>query len=417
MSLHGKRVAVLISGSIAAYKACELLRGLQKEGAEVRVAMTRAAESFVSALTFQALSRQMVLTDHAESHSAYGHLELARWADAFVFAPASANSIAHMRAGFADSPLLASVLAFKGPVVLAPAMNTAMWENRRTQENLVELMKDPRFVLIAPQEGELADKDIGMGKLADVETIRQAVCNLFSTSPLKGKKLLLTAGPTREHWDAFRFLSNPSSGKMGVALAKEALSRGMEVSLVLGPVAEALKKTLPSNIERVDVVTAEEMCAAVLERVNGVDCFIAAAAVSDFKPAEISPEKIKKTEAPKAIALLPTVDVLAKASAQVHTCHKRPRLIGFAAQTQNLVEYATRKLREKRLDAICANDISKADLGFASEDNEIFWVTSFAKPMQVSGSKAKIAAFILEQLAQWSDADERNPAKQRDSTQ
>jgi phosphopantothenoylcysteine decarboxylase/phosphopantothenate--cysteine ligase len=402
MSLRGKKVALLISGSIAAYKACELLRRLQKEGAEVRVAMTKAAESFVSALTFESLSRQAVLTDASETDSPYKHLELARWADAFVFAPLSANSLARMRAGFADSPLLAAALAFRGPVVLAPAMNTAMWENARTQENLAGLLRESRFVMVSPQEGELADKDFGKGKLAEVEEIAQAVRALFSTSPLKDKRLLLTAGPTREPWDAFRFLSNPSSGKMGVALAVEAARRGMEVSLVLGPVAEALKKTLPSTVEVVDVVTAEEMCAAVLERVDFVDIFIATAAVSDFRPKEVHAEKIQKAAAPEAIALAPTVDILAAASAQVHKLGRRPRLIGFAAQTQNLLEYATRKLREKRLDALCANDISKAGQGFASDNNEILWLMPSAEPVRVQGSKTKIAAFILEQLAQWS---------------
>jgi len=402
MSLHGKKIAVLVSGSIAAYKACELLRCLQKEGAEVRVAMTKAAESFVSALTFEALSRQAVLTEDSETNSTYRHLELARWADAFVFAPLSANSLACMRAGFADSPLLASVLAFRGPVVLAPAMNTAMWENARTQENLEVLLREPRFVVVAPQEGELADKEWGQGKLAKVEAIVQTVGHLFSSSPLKGKKILLTAGPTREPWDTFRFLSNPSSGKMGIALALEASRLGMEVSLVLGPVAEALKNTLPSSIEIVDVVTAEDMCVAVSERVAGVDCFIATAAVSDFKPSKAHAEKITKANVPAAMALLPTVDVLATASAQVHKLPQRPFLIGFAAQTQNLVEYATRKLNEKRLDAICANDISKTGLGFASDNNEIFWITAFEKPVQVKGSKAQIATFVLEQLAQWS---------------
>ncbi|MCL2179069.1 MAG: bifunctional phosphopantothenoylcysteine decarboxylase/phosphopantothenate--cysteine ligase CoaBC [Proteobacteria bacterium] len=417
MSLQGKKVAVLVSGSIAAYKACELIRRLKKEGAEVRVAMTKAAESFVSALTFQALCGHVVLTEAAETNSAYGHLELARWADIFVFAPASANSIARMRAGFADSPLLAALLAFRGPVVVAPAMNTAMWENKRTQENLEVLFQEPRFLLISPQTGELADKDIGMGRLAGVETILQTVGGLLATSPLKGKKLLLTAGPTREYWDAFRFLSNPSTGKMGVALAREAHRRGIEVSLVLGVVAEALRKTLPSTMEVVDVVTAEEMCAAVLERVEGADCLIATAAVSDFKPAETHPQKINKTDTPKAMALLPTIDVLATASAQAHQLDKRPYLIGFAAQTQNLAEYAERKLHEKRLDAICANDISKEGVGFAADDNEILWLHACAKPLQVKGSKAKIAAFILDEWAQWENADERNSTKQRKPTQ
>ncbi|MCL2625656.1 MAG: bifunctional phosphopantothenoylcysteine decarboxylase/phosphopantothenate--cysteine ligase CoaBC [Cystobacterineae bacterium] len=417
MSLLGKKVAVLVSGSIAAYKACELIRRLQKEGASVRVAMTRTAESFVSALTFQALSGHAVLTDTSEADSVYGHLELARWADIFVFAPASANSMARIRAGFADSPLLAAVLAFRGPVVLAPAMNTAMWENKRTQENLAELLRESRFVLVPPQEGALADKDIGMGRLADIEVVLQTVVGLLATSPLKGKKLLLTAGPTREPWDAFRFLSNPSSGKMGIALAIEAYRRGMEVSLVLGVVCEALRKTLPSNIEVMDITTAEEMCTAVLERVNRVDCFIATAAVSDFRPAEVHEGKMDKAKAPKAMPLVPTIDILATASAQVYPLNKRPYLIGFAAQTQNLVEYAECKLREKRLDAICANDISKAGVGFASDDNEIFWVRACAKPLQVKGSKAKIAAFILDELAQWGEADERNSAGQKNPSQ
>ncbi|HSP77049.1 MAG TPA: bifunctional phosphopantothenoylcysteine decarboxylase/phosphopantothenate--cysteine ligase CoaBC, partial [Myxococcaceae bacterium] len=237
-ALQGRKVVVGVGGGIAAYKACELVRELGRAGAQVRVAMTEAARQFVTPLTFQALSGHPVLTDYFDpaQEGNFGHLDLARWAELYVVAPATADLLARMRAGMGGDAVTTSLLAFRGPVLLAPAMNVAMWENRRTQENVAELLKEARFRQVGPGAGELACGDVGSGRLAEVGEIVAAAARCFGEGPLAGRRVLITAGPTREYLDPVRFISNPSTGKMGLALAEEARRLGARVTVVLGPV-------------------------------------------------------------------------------------------------------------------------------------------------------------------------------------
>src|SRR5919198_1983142 len=264
-ALRGRRIAIGVGGGIAAYKACELAGELMRAGAEVRVAMTPAATQFVSALTFQNLSHQPVLTDYFDpsQEALFGHLRLARWAELYVVAPATADLIARIRAGMANDAVTTSVLAFTGPVLLAPAMNVAMWMNSRTQENVWALGDEERYHLVGPASGELADGDVGPGRLAEIPAIVDAACVLLARDrDLTGRRVLITAGPTREFLDPVRFLSNPSTGKMGLALAREARLRGAEVTVVLGPTP--LRPQDQDGLTVVDVVSAEDMAREVL---------------------------------------------------------------------------------------------------------------------------------------------------------
>lgn len=395
--LRGRRIAVGVGGGIAAYKAGDLVRELRRAGAEVRVAMTPAAQEFVTALLMQGLSGHAVLTDYFDTaqEARFGHLDLARWADAFVVAPATADLIARLRAGIANDAVTTSLLAFRGPVLLAPAMNTAMWDNARTQENVKALLGETRYRTVGPGSGLLADGDVGAGRLAELGELVDAVAALGGLGPLVGKRVLITAGPTREALDPVRFLSNPSTGKMGLALAAEARARGAEVTVVLGPVAEPLKDA----VTVVDVTTAEEMANAVLARVGEADLFIATAAVSDFRPAKVEAQKVKKEAASSTLALVRTRDVLHEASALVHGAARRPVLVGFAAETERVLEHARAKLERKRLDFIVANDVSQAGAGFGVDTNAVTIVPASGAPVEASGTKRAVAARILDVVA------------------
>lgn len=397
-ALKGRRVAVGVGGGIAAYKACELVRELGRAGAEVRVAMTEAAKQFVTPLTFQALSGHPVLTDYFDpaQEGNFGHLDLARWAEAYVVAPATADLLARMRAGMAGDAVTTSLLAFRGPVVVAPAMNVAMWDNPLTQENVAALLKHPRFTQVGPGAGLLACGDVGEGRLAEVPAIVMAVAARFGAGPLAGRRVLLTAGPTREFLDPVRFISNPSTGKMGLALAHAARSLGAEVTVVLGPVGPVDR----AGLEVVDVVSAEDMAREVLSRVGGVDAFIATAAVSDWRPETRAPQKVKKGEAgaPETLRLVRTPDVLAEASRKVAGQAKRPVLVGFAAETERVLEHAREKLERKGLDAIVANDVTAPGAGFGTDTNRVTVLTRAGVPRELQGSKLEVARGILELL-------------------
>lgn len=388
-ALRGKKVALGVGGGIAAYKACELVRELARAGAEVRVAMTRAAQRFVGPLTFQNLSGHAVLTDLMDPAQdlTFGHIELARWADLFVLAPATADLIARLRAGMADDAVTTTLMAYRGPVLIAPAMNTAMFENRITQENLRALVSEPRFRVVGPGAGLLACGEIGAGRLSEVGEIADAAAAMFGPGPLTGKKVLITAGPTREFLDPVRFLSNPSTGKMGIAIAEAARARGAEVTLVLGPVTERK----PVGVEVVDVVSADEMAREVLARIDGADYFVASAAVSDWRPAKRAPQKVKKGEGDEQVVLVRTPDVLAEASARVQGRAKRPVLIGFAAETERVVENAKEKLARKQLDFIVANDVSQAGAGFAVDTNRVQVLGKDGSSQAIAGSKREVA--------------------------
>jgi phosphopantothenoylcysteine decarboxylase/phosphopantothenate--cysteine ligase len=397
-ALKGRRVVVGVGGGIAAYKACELARELGRAGAEVRVAMTEAARQFVTPLTFQALTGHPVLTDYFDpaQEGNFGHLDLARWAEAYVVAPATADLLARLRAGMANDAVTTSLLAFRGPVVLAPAMNVAMWDNPMTQENVAALLAHPRFSQVGPGAGLLACGDVGEGRLADVPAIVQAVAARFGAGPLAGRKVLLTAGPTREFLDPVRFISNPSTGKMGLALAHAARSLGAEVTVVLGPVGAVER----GGLNVVDVVSAEDMAREVLARVDAVDAFIATAAVSDWRPETRAPQKVKKgtSATPESLRLVRTPDVLAEASRKVAGSARRPLLVGFAAETERVLEHAREKLERKGLDAIVANDVTAPGAGFGTDTNRVTVLTRTGIQQDLHGSKHEVARAILELL-------------------
>ncbi|MDC0708091.1 bifunctional phosphopantothenoylcysteine decarboxylase/phosphopantothenate--cysteine ligase CoaBC [Stigmatella sp. ncwal1] len=395
-SLQGRRVIVGVGGGIAAYKACELVRELGRAGAQVRVAMTAAAQQFVTPLTFQALSGHAVLTDYFDpsQEGNFGHLDLARWAELFMVVPATADLLAKVRVGMAGDAVTTSLLAFRGPVVLAPAMNVAMWDNRKTQENVEALLSDPRFSMVGPGAGLLACGDVGEGRLAPVPDIVAAAAARFGQGPLAGKRVLLTAGPTREFLDPVRFISNPSTGKMGLALAEAARRMGAQVTVVLGPVG-AVDRT---GLEVVDVVSAEEMAREVLARVREADWFIASAAVSDWRPETRASQKVKKGETPEVLKLVRTPDVLAEASRLVAGSSRRPVLVGFAAETERVLEHARDKLERKGLDAIVANDVTVAGAGFGTETNQVTVLTRAGARKDLAGTKREVAQGILELL-------------------
>jgi len=382
--LEGRRIAVCVGGGIAAYKACDLVRELLRKGAEVRVAMTEAAQRFVTPLTLQSLSGQRVLTDSFDvgPEEPFGHLHLSRWAEAFVVAPATADLLARLRAGMANDAVTTTLLAFPGPIVLAPAMNTAMWDNPVTQANLGALLAQPRIRTVGPGVGLLADGDVGAGRLADLGLLVEAIRGVFTSGSLAGKRVLITAGPTREAIDPVRFISNPSTGKMGLAVAAEARRLGAEVTVVLGPVSEA----------PVSGVTIVPVLAAVLERVDGADVFVASAAVSDFRPQVVSSVKVKKGEVPLELALERTPDVLLSASTRVHGRSRRPRLVGFAAETHDVLAYAKGKLDAKRLDFVVANDVSAPGAGFGSETNVVTVIGADGSQTALGGTKREVAA-------------------------
>jgi len=400
--LSGRRIAVGVGGGIAAYKACELVRVLRKARAEVRVAMTPGAQAFVTPLTFQSLSGHPVLTENFDpaSEAGFGHLALARWAELFVIAPATADLLARIRAGMANDAVTTPLLAYAGPVLLAPAMNVGMWNNALTSANVAALVADKRYRLVGPDSGSLADGDFGPGRVAPVEEMADVCAELLAQGSLSGRTVLVTAGPTREFLDPVRFLSNPSTGKMGLAVAHAARRRGARVTVVLGPSAG----TDTAGLEVLKVVTADEMRDAVLSRVASVDFFVAAAAVSDWRPVERSPQKRKKGRAPEleSVRLERTPDVLAEAAEAVRGAARRPVLVGFAAETERLVENASAKLLRKGLDAIVANDVGGEGAGFGLDTNVVTVLTRSGERVELSGTKLEVADglwdFVLASL-------------------
>ena len=366
MPLEGSHILLGVSGGIASYKSCDLVRALKKAKADVKVVMTRHATEFVAPLTFETLSGNRVRVDEfsAENFST-AHIEDARWADVLVVAPATANTLAKLAHGIADDMLGTIYLAFQGPVVLAPAMNTVMLEHPATKANLETLGRQNRHI-IPPRSSDLACGEVGPGAMATLEDMMKAIqYSLGGTQDLEGVRVLVTGGPTREHIDPVRFLSNPSSGKMGLALAEEARKRGAQVTFVHGPLGAAFSR----DIEAIPVTSVVEMHARVMERVGDCQVLISAAAPGDFIPEEKQPQKIKKDGATTmTLKLKRAPDILADAAK-----HRRPGqvLVGFAAESENLLENARKKLKEKDLDIIVANDISTPHWGFASDMNKV----------------------------------------------
>lgn len=366
--LNGKRIVLGVTGGIAAYKSAELTRLLRETGAEVRVAMTPAACAFVAPLTFQALSGHPVGLNLLETPegAAMEHIDLARWADAVLVAPATADFLARLRLGMADSLLAALCLATQAPLVVAPAMNQAMWRHPATQDNLA-VLRERGVHVFGPDEGAQACGDVGPGRMLEPAGLRDALAALWQDGPLAGYRVLVSAGPTREAIDPVRFLSNRSSGKMGFAVAEAVRAAGGRVTLVAGPTALAP----PKVDELVRVESAAEMTEAVLSRAAAHDIFIAAAAVADYAPDCVAPAKIKKGANAMVLALHRTPDILAALT----SLPKRPFTVGFAAETDDLEHYAREKLRAKRLDMIAANWVGREKGGFEGDENalEVFW--------------------------------------------
>jgi phosphopantothenoylcysteine decarboxylase/phosphopantothenate--cysteine ligase len=392
MDFRNRTVVLCVGGGIAAYKACEVARLVVKGGGRVRVAMTPAATRFVAPLTFQALSGAPVLVDLLDpaAESTYGHLALARMADLVVVAPATADLVARLRAGMADDAVTTTVLAATCPVLVAPAMNTRMWRHPATQENLA-VLRARGVHLVGPASGELADGDVGEGRLADPEDVAAAAARILGRRDLVARRVVVTAGPTREPIDPVRFISNPSSGKMGYALAQVAARRGAEVVLVSGPTSLAD----PEGVRVVRVTTAEEMAKAVEAEVEGMDLFIGAAAVSDYRPATAALQKIKKTPADETLALTRTPDILAGLAARFTGSAGAPVLVGFAAETEEVISRAREKLKRKGCDLVVANKDGVPGAGFWSDTNRVAHVTA-DELAEIEGPKDKVAEAILD---------------------
>jgi phosphopantothenoylcysteine decarboxylase/phosphopantothenate--cysteine ligase len=392
MIFQNRTVVLGVGGGIAAYKACELARLVVKGRGTVRVAMTPAATRFVQPLTFQAISGAPVLVDLLDpsAEQSYGHLALARLADLVVIAPATADLLARIRAGMADDAVTTTVLAATCPVLLAPAMNTRMWRNAATQENLAALRARGMNV-VGPGAGELADGDVGEGRLAEPEEIALAASRLLGNLDLAGRRVLVTAGPTREPIDPVRFISNPSSGKMGYAIARVAARRGADVTLVSGPTE--LEDPLGTKVIRVE--TAEQMARAVEADANAIDLFVAAAAVSDYRPQSVSPRKIKKGAGEETLVLARTPDILASLGTRFAGAKDGPVLVGFAAETEEVIARAREKLKGKHCDLVVANKVGSPGAGFGGDTNRVALVST-TELAEIEGPKEKIAEAILD---------------------
>ncbi len=383
--LKGKKIVLGVTGGIAAYKAAELVRELVRAGAEVHVVMTGSAQAFVTPLTFQTLSGNKVVTELFSliEESEIGHISLADRAEVLVIAPATANVIGKIASGIADDMLTTIVMATKAPVLLAPAMNVHMWENPLCQENIGRL-RSRGYHFIDPESGELACGYEGKGRLAEIPAIVDRIRGLLSNQDLKGETVLVTAGPTEEPIDPVRFISNRSSGKMGLSLARAAARRGAEVLLVAGPCA----LPFPPGVRGIRVQTAAEMREAVLGNLERSSILVMAAAVSDYRPKERSPEKIKKDSAKLTVDLELNPDILAEAGRRKGNCF----VVGFAAETENLLQNARRKLAEKNLDLIVANDVSQPGAGFQVD-------TNIAKFIEPGGRMEDLPLMTKEELA------------------
>jgi len=386
-----KRIILGVSGGIAAYKSAELLRLLIKQGAKVQVVMTQSAQEFVSALTFQALSGRTVRSAifDLDAEAGMGHIELARWADLVLIAPASANSMAKIAHGLADDLLSTLCLATPAPILIAPAMNQQMWHQPATQNNIVILNNYQSVSFCGPAEGEQACGDTGPGRMAEPQVILECCAQQLNGSQLgsgllTGKRVVVTAGPTIEDIDPVRYISNRSSGKMGYAIAQAAREQGAEVVLVSGPVA----LSVPENIETHRVRSAVQMHEAVLQLVNKADVFIATAAVADYRPVQKIDKKIKKNNANLTIELVKNPDILSDVAA----LPDKPLTIGFAAETNDLESYAKEKLQRKNLDMIAANQVSDSE-GFEKDHNELqlFFSDSWSKKLAPTDTEAIVS--------------------------
>ena len=393
--LSNRNIIIGVSGGIAAYKAAELIRLFRKEGAAVRVIMTKGAQEFITPLTLQALSGQPVHTEllDEEAELGMGHIELARWADAMLIAPATADIIARLAAGRADDLLTTVALATPAPLWVAPAMNQQMWANPATTANIA-LLRERQIHITGPDAGEQACGDVGPGRLLDPEEIIQALANSFELQGLAGRRVVVTAGPTREAIDPVRYISNHSSGKMGFAIARAAAEAGAHCVLITGPV----NLLTPERVIRVDVESADAMMSAVEEQLSaGIDIFIAAAAVADYKPVAAAEQKIKKSSDTMTLQLVKNPDIVS----HVANSNQRPAMVvGFVAETEKVLEHARDKLERKGLDAIVANDVSRADIGFNSDNNAVTIINRTSVNTIPAASKQVVAQKLIDEFSQ-----------------
>ncbi|PIE37328.1 MAG: bifunctional phosphopantothenoylcysteine decarboxylase/phosphopantothenate--cysteine ligase CoaBC [Gammaproteobacteria bacterium] len=401
-SLKNKRILLGVSGGIAAYKSADLCRRLAEHGCDVRVVMTAGAQEFIQPLTFQALTGNPVHTEllDPKAEAAMGHIELARWADAIIIAPATADIIAKLATGTADDLLSTLCLASRLPLAIAPAMNQQMWASAATQDNIARLRQ--RDVLIwGPGSGEQACGDVGAGRMLEPLEIAERANALFASGRLAGLRVMITAGPTQENIDPVRYLTNHSSGKMGFAMAQAAVEAGAVVTLISGPV----NLPTPEGLERLNVISAQQMYDAVLPRVPDCDIFIATAAVADYRMSKREEHKIKKHADELVITLHKNPDILSA----VATHERAPFAVGFAAETQNIEAYAMDKLHKKNLRLICANRVhGDSNTGFNADTNEIHAYWEHGKQHFPSMPKSKLARELIQLVSEHFDESPRH---------
>ena len=393
-SLINRKILLGITGGIAAYKAAEIVRTLKKVGAEVRVVMTKSAQEFITPLTMQALSGNQVSIDLLDrnAEAAMGHIELAKWADAVLIAPCTADSIAKLSAGRGDDLLSAISLVHEGNLAIAPSMNQAMWSDERTQGNISSL-NEKGISIFGPGDGQQACGDIGLGRMLEPLVIVEELAKLFDTGLLAGKELLITAGPTQEMIDPVRYISNKSSGKMGYAIAEVAKDAGAKVILISGPV----KLNPPEGIIFEKITSADEMYDAVMHYAPKADIFISTAAVADYKPKDSLKNKLKKQNTEDiSIELKQNKDILSSVTDK----HKTLYAVGFAAETEEIEENARKKLLAKNLRVVVANDVSNQTIGFDSDDNEVTLISKKEKIVIKKTDKKRVAKKIIEFIAE-----------------
>lgn len=393
-TLTNKRVLLGVSGSIAAYKSPDIVRRLQDLGAEVRVVITNGGREFVSERSLQTISKNKVHDNlwDKDAELAMGHIELAKWADVVIIAPASANTIAKLCHGEADDLLSTIILATSVTVMIAPSMNQQMYASLAMKENL-QLLKSRNVIIIEPGFGEQACGDVGEGRLAEPIDIAQQAAELFLSNSLSGKKVLITIGGTIEAIDPVRFISNHSSGKMGMSLAHACIQAGAKTTLVVGSISIDVER----RAETIFVTSASEMYDAVMNNITSQDLFISCAAVADYRPSKVSLNKIKKTSNIKSIQLTENKDILAS----VCKLKDKPICIGFAAETENLIANAKQKLKNKKCDAIILNDISNSEIGLKSDENEVHFISEKNSEKIDKNSKQIIAEIIINKIAKY----------------
>jgi phosphopantothenoylcysteine decarboxylase/phosphopantothenate--cysteine ligase len=402
--LFQRKIIIGVCGGIAAYKSAELVRLLQKAGADVRVIMTQGAQAFITPLTLQALSGHSVHTEllDEEAERGMGHIELARWADAIIVAPAAAETLSSLNAGAANNLLTTVCLASSAPIFLAPAMNQQMWAQPATQQNISALVAKG-FHMIGPESGEQACGDIGSGRMSEPSDIVKEVDSFFPSRELQNKHVVITAGPTREAIDPVRYLSNHSSGKMGFALARAAIEAGAKVTLISGPV----NLETPGRVNRVDVISALDMLAACREACREADIFIACAAVADYRPRSVAQQKLKKTgEDNLTLVLEQNPDIVATIA------NEYPDLlcVGFAAETENLLEQARVKRAKKQLDIIIANDVAAQPV-FGSDTNSVTIISENKEHTISSSTKLEIARQSIAEIARLTSSNKSDATR------